>query len=54
MRKFTHINAKTLAEATAALAKGKAMAIAGGTDVLGTLKHEILRDDQYPLNPGQP
>jgi len=47
-KKFAHIDAKTVAEATAALAKGKAMAIAGGTDLMGTLRFEVLREDQYP------
>jgi len=46
MRKFTHINAKTVDEAVSALARGNAMVIAGGTDLLGTLKDEVLPD--YP------
>lgn len=46
MKTFNHINATTLAEATAALAAGKATLIAGGTDLLGRLKDDILPD--YP------
>ena len=38
MYKVAHVNAKTVQEATAALAKGKAMVIAGGTDVVPFLK----------------
>jgi xanthine dehydrogenase YagS FAD-binding subunit len=38
MNKFTHANATTLAEATAALGKGKAQVIAGGTDLLTYMK----------------
>ena len=46
MKKFAHINATTIDEAVSALGKGKAYAIAGGTDLLGTMKDEILPD--YP------
>jgi NADPH-dependent glutamate synthase beta subunit-like oxidoreductase len=46
MKKFEHINANTLDEAVWALDRGKAQIIAGGTDLLGTLKDEILPD--YP------
>ena len=42
MKPFNHTNAKTLAEAKTALAGGKATIIAGGTDLLGTLKDNIL------------
>ncbi len=38
MYQVAHVDAKTVQEATTALAKGKAMAIAGGTDVLPYLK----------------
>ena len=38
MYQVEHVEAKTVQEATAALAKGKAMAIAGGTDVVPYLK----------------
>ncbi len=37
-----------MADASAALAKGNAMALAGGTDVLDTLKDRILPDAMYP------
>ncbi len=46
MRNFTHVNAKTLDEAVAELAKGNAVPIAGGTDLLGTMKFMIL--PEYP------
>jgi xanthine dehydrogenase YagS FAD-binding subunit len=42
MKAFNHVNAKTLAEAKTALAGGKATIIAGGTDLMGTLKDNIL------------
>ncbi len=42
MKAFNHTNAKTLAEARTALAGGKATLIAGGTDLMGTLKDNIL------------
>ena len=45
MKNFVHIDAKTLAEAESAVAGG-AHAIAGGTDLLGTMKTYILPD--YP------
>ncbi len=45
---FAHVNAKSIDDAAAALAKGKAMAIAGGTDLLGTLRFSVLRDASYP------
>ncbi|MBP1734859.1 MAG: oxidoreductase [Deltaproteobacteria bacterium] len=48
MRSFTHINAHTIEEAQLLLSKykGKAVLNAGGTDLLGVLKDEILPD--YP------
>ncbi len=46
MRPFNHTNAKTLEEASKALEQGKAALIAGGTDLLGTLKDNIL--PEYP------
>ena len=48
MRAFSHTNAKTVAEASAALAGGKATIIAGGTDLLGRLKDDIL--PTYPAS----
>ncbi|MBP1624078.1 MAG: molybdopterin dehydrogenase FAD-binding protein [Acidobacteria bacterium] len=48
MKAFYHVNAKSLAEAGTALAErgpasaGKATLIAGGTDLIGTLKDNIL------------
>lgn len=41
MRKFTHLQASTVSEASQNAARG-GMVIAGGTDLLGTLKDEIL------------
>ena len=48
MKAFSHENAKTLAEARTALAGGKAEIIAGGTDLIGRLKDNILPDKMYP------
>jgi xanthine dehydrogenase YagS FAD-binding subunit len=42
MKAFNHVNAKTLAEAKTAVAGGKAIPIAGGTDLIGQLKDNIL------------
>lgn len=44
MRKFTHINARTVDEAVMALRRygNRASVIAGGTDLLGKMKDEIL------------
>ncbi len=42
MKAFSHTNAKTLEEASAALADGTAEFIAGGTDLIGRLKDNIL------------
>src|SRR5512145_934779 len=46
MKPFNHVNATSLVEVKTALADGKTTIIAGGTDLLGTLKDNILRD--YP------
>jgi xanthine dehydrogenase YagS FAD-binding subunit len=42
MKSFNHTDAKTLAEAKTALVGGKAEIIAGGTDLIGRLKDNIL------------
>ena len=42
MTPFNHTNATSLAEIKTALADGKTILIAGGTDLLGTLKDNIL------------
>lgn len=44
MRTFVHLNASTVEEAVLALRRygGKAHAIAGGTDLLGKMKDEIV------------
>jgi xanthine dehydrogenase YagS FAD-binding subunit len=46
MKAFNHVNAKSVAEVQTALADGNTNLIAGGTDLLGTLKDNILRT--YP------
>jgi CO/xanthine dehydrogenase FAD-binding subunit len=46
VKKFKHINATTIDEAVLALGGDKAKAIAGGTDLLSTMKNEIL--STYP------
>jgi xanthine dehydrogenase YagS FAD-binding subunit len=48
MRRFTHINARTIDEAVSALRRygNRAHIIAGGTDLLGKMKDEIL--PRYP------
>jgi xanthine dehydrogenase YagS FAD-binding subunit len=50
MKAFNHTNAKTLAEAKTALAGGKTEVIAGGTDLIGRLKDNILPDTMYPVS----
>ena len=42
MKAFNHTNAKSLVEARTAIAGGKAALIAGGTDLIGTLKDNVL------------
>ncbi|HTY82435.1 MAG TPA: FAD binding domain-containing protein, partial [Dehalococcoidales bacterium] len=46
LKKFRHINAKSLNEAVSILRKnhGKAWVTAGGTDILGTMRFEVLPD----------
>jgi len=46
MKNFEHIDVLTIDEAVRVLGAGKGSVIAGGTDLLGTLKDNILRD--YP------
>jgi xanthine dehydrogenase YagS FAD-binding subunit len=46
LKKFTHMDANTVAEAIAALAEGNAEVNAGGTDLVGTLRFGVLPD--YP------
>jgi len=45
-KRFEHVNARTVDEAASILKSGKASVIAGGTDILGTMRFEILPD--YP------
>jgi xanthine dehydrogenase YagS FAD-binding subunit len=44
---FTYVNAKTLSEASSAMAAG-AWAMAGGTDALHTMRFSVLPDAMYP------
>ena len=43
-----HINAKSVEEAVASLGGGDAVVNAGGTDLIGTMRFEILPADMYP------
>ena len=45
-KKFAHVNAKTVDEAASILRAGQAAVLSGGTDLLGTLRFEILPN--YP------
>ncbi len=46
LKKFAHVNARTVDEAASILRSGKAVALAGGTDILGAMRFEILPN--YP------
>ena len=46
IKKFTHIDAKTVDEAASILRAGKAAVLSGGTDLLGTMRFEVLPN--YP------
>jgi len=46
MKNFRHVSPTTIDEAVSALSGGKAKVIAGGSDLLGTMKDDILPD--YP------
>jgi len=46
IKKFTHIDAKTVDEAASILRAGKASVLSGGTDLLGAMRFEILPN--YP------
>ena len=46
IKKFTHIDAKTVDEAASILRAGNASVLSGGTDLLGTMRFEVLPD--YP------
>ena len=48
VRKFTRINAKTVEGAVSALRTANAWALAGGTDLVGTMRFEVLPDNMYP------
>ena len=45
-KKFAHVNARTIEDAAAVLREGNASIIAGGTDILGAMRFEIL--PEYP------
>ena len=45
-KRFNHVNAKSVDEAASILKDGNARVIAGGTDILGAMRFEILPD--YP------
>ena len=46
---FKHINAASIEEASAALGAAQCLGCcAGGTDLLGTMRFEVLPDDMYP------
>jgi xanthine dehydrogenase YagS FAD-binding subunit len=46
LNRFSHLDAQTVEEAAAALRRGKSVLNAGGTDLLGTLRFEVL--PEYP------
>ena len=48
MKPFTHTNAGTLAEAGKVLSGSRTALIAGGTDLMGTLKDNIFPDNMHP------
>jgi xanthine dehydrogenase YagS FAD-binding subunit len=48
VKKFTRVNARTVEEAVSALRTANAWALAGGTDLVGTMRFEILPDTMYP------
>lgn len=48
MKPFTHTNSRTVAEARKSLSGNRTAVIAGGTDLIGTLKDNILPDNLSP------
>jgi xanthine dehydrogenase YagS FAD-binding subunit len=48
-KKFAHVDAKSIDEASSLLRAGKAAVISGGTDLLGTLRFEILPESPEVL-----
>ncbi len=48
IKKFTRVNAKTVEGALSALRAANAWAMAGGTDLVGTMRFEVLPDNMYP------
>jgi len=47
-KKFEHLNATSISEAVSALGGANAWVCAGGTDLLGTMRFEVLPDSMYP------
>jgi xanthine dehydrogenase YagS FAD-binding subunit len=45
---YEHVDAKSIEEASTILAKGNAVVNGGGTDLVGTMRFEILPPDMYP------
>jgi CO/xanthine dehydrogenase FAD-binding subunit len=51
LTRFAHLEPKTIEEAAAALLKEKSVAMAGGTDLLGTMRFEVLAEyPEYVVN----
>ena len=48
VKKFKHVNATTIEDAVSALGSGNAHVIAGGTDLINTMRECVLPDDMYP------
>jgi xanthine dehydrogenase YagS FAD-binding subunit len=48
VKKFTRVDAKTVEGAVSALRAANAWALGGGTDLVGTMRFEILPDAMYP------
>jgi xanthine dehydrogenase YagS FAD-binding subunit len=48
VKKFTRVNAKTVEGAVSALRAANAWALGGGTDLVGTMRFEVLPDNMYP------
>jgi xanthine dehydrogenase YagS FAD-binding subunit len=48
-KKFAHVDAKSIDEASSILRSGKAAIISGGTDLLGTMRFEILPESPEVL-----
>ncbi len=49
LKKFSHVDAKSIEEAVAALGAGNGEVVAGGTDIVGTRRFRILKNDPEVL-----